>query len=88
MAKPRVALPPGLLIRAVKWVWTTLWRQMMAQLAPASKSGAYQRPESQFRHQVTAGGILSASGQPLQFNRGHGVPLGPSYPGDPRPLRG
>jgi putative glutathione S-transferase len=53
MAKPRVALPPGLLIRAVKWVWTTLWRQMMAQLAPASKSGDYQRPESEFRHRVS-----------------------------------
>lgn len=52
MAKPRVSLPPGLLIRAVKFVWTTLWRQMMAQLAPASPSGDYQRPESQFRAQV------------------------------------
>lgn len=54
MARPKVSLPPGLLIRAVKFVWTFLWARIMAQLAPASKTGDYQRPESQFRAQVRA----------------------------------
>jgi putative glutathione S-transferase len=52
MAKPRVSLPPGLLIRTVKLIWTTLWAQMMAQLAPTNTTGDYQRPESQFRARV------------------------------------
>ncbi len=54
MAKPKVSLPPGLLIRTVKFGWTFLWSRMMAQLAPASKTGDYQRPESQFRAQISA----------------------------------
>jgi putative glutathione S-transferase len=61
MAKPNVSLPPGLLIRTAKFVWTTLWRQMMAQLAPASKSGDYQRPESEFRDQIGAGNYPAAA---------------------------
>jgi len=56
MVKSRVALPPGLLIRVVKFGWTTLWRRMMAQLAPASQAGDYQRPESEFRDRVQAEG--------------------------------
>lgn len=43
-----MALPPSLLIRTAKTVWTTLWRTMMGQMAPSSASGAYQRPASQF----------------------------------------
>ncbi|MGF1569047.1 MAG: glutathione S-transferase family protein [Nodosilinea sp.] len=49
MARRNVSLPPGLLIRTGKLVWTTLWRTMMAQMAPTSKTGAYQRPASAFR---------------------------------------
>lgn len=74
MAKPRVALPPGLLIRAVKWVWTTLWRQMMSQLAPASKGGDYQRPESEFRQRVG-----SSEPHPAEANR-YGLIVGMGCP--------
>lgn len=48
------ALPPGLLVRSGKLVWTTLWHQMMQRLAPRSPSGDYLRPESQFRSRVEA----------------------------------
>ncbi|MEM9484754.1 MAG: glutathione S-transferase C-terminal domain-containing protein [Cyanobacteria bacterium P01_F01_bin.116] len=43
-----MALPPGLLIRTAKTIWTTLWRTMMSQMAPNDKQGAYQRPDSIF----------------------------------------
>lgn len=49
-------LPPGLLIRTGKFVWTTLWRTMMGQMAPASDSGDYQRPTSEFRGAIAASG--------------------------------
>ncbi|MBE9139154.1 glutathione S-transferase C-terminal domain-containing protein [Nodosilinea sp. LEGE 07088] len=45
-------LPPGLLIRTAKRVWTTLWQTMMGQMAPSSTDGDYQRPESEFRHWI------------------------------------
>jgi putative glutathione S-transferase len=48
----RAALPPGLVVRTGRWVWTTLWQVMMAKLAPRDSSGAYVRPESQFRQRV------------------------------------
>lgn len=43
-----MALPPGLLIRTAKTIWTTLWHIMMSQMAPSDKTGAYQRPDSSF----------------------------------------
>lgn len=43
-----MALPPSILIRTAKTIWTTLWRTMMSQMAPSDKAGAYQRPESVF----------------------------------------
>lgn len=46
------SLPPKLLIKFAKFVWTTLWRIMMSNLAPRSKSGEYIRPNSQFRNFV------------------------------------
>lgn len=49
MATKRAALPPGLIVRTGKFVWQTMWRTMMSQMAPRSKSGAYVRPESAFR---------------------------------------
>ncbi|MGK7905789.1 MAG: glutathione S-transferase family protein [Synechococcus sp.] len=52
MPKRRKSLPPKFAIALGKFVWTTLWRTMMANLAPASKDGAYQRPESAFRDRV------------------------------------
>ncbi|MEO0349583.1 MAG: glutathione S-transferase C-terminal domain-containing protein [Cyanobacteria bacterium P01_A01_bin.15] len=45
---PKAALPPGLLIRTAKTIWTTLWRTMMSQMAPSDRGGAYQRPKSLF----------------------------------------
>ncbi|MBW4542298.1 MAG: glutathione S-transferase family protein [Myxacorys chilensis ATA2-1-KO14] len=46
-------LPPKLIIQSGKFVWTTLWRVMMSNLAPRSPSGAYTRPESEFRNVVS-----------------------------------
>lgn len=53
MAKGK-SLPPTFLIQSVRFTWTTLWRAMMAQLAPSNPKGDYQRPVSQFRQ--TLGG--------------------------------
>ncbi len=47
-----MALPPKLLIQAAKLIWTTMWKTMMQSLAPGDRSGAYQRPESQFRDSI------------------------------------
>ena len=44
-----MALPPKILIQSAKFIWTTMWKTMMQSLAPGDRSGAYQRPESQFR---------------------------------------
>jgi glutathionyl-hydroquinone reductase len=46
------SLPPKIMVGAGKFMWTTLWRVMMSQLAPRNASGAYIRPESQFRHRI------------------------------------
>jgi len=46
------SLPPKLVIRLGKFVWTTLWQIMMSQLAPRNQSGEYIRPSSQFRNFV------------------------------------
>ncbi len=46
------SLPPGLIVRLGKFVWTTLWHLMMSRLAPRNQSGEYVRPLSQFRHFV------------------------------------
>jgi glutathionyl-hydroquinone reductase len=50
------SLPSGFIIRFGKFVWSTMWHIMMSQLAPRSKSGAYVRPESQFRDTVSNDG--------------------------------
>lgn len=46
------SLPPKLIIKLGKFVWTTLWQIMMSNLAPRNKQGAYIRPSSQFRNFV------------------------------------
>jgi putative glutathione S-transferase len=46
------SLPPKLIIRLGKFVWTTLWQMMMSKLAPRNQSGEYVRPSSQFRNFV------------------------------------
>ncbi len=49
-----MALPPAAVIGTGRWVWSSLWHLMMSQMAPRSSSGAYQRPDSQFRQWVSA----------------------------------
>ncbi|WP_416665729.1 glutathione S-transferase family protein [Egbenema bharatensis] len=47
------SLPPGLVVRTGKFVWTTLWQIMMSNLAPRSPKGEYIRPASQFRQSIS-----------------------------------
>jgi glutathionyl-hydroquinone reductase len=44
-----MALPPKILIKSAKFIWTTMWKVMMQNLAARDRSGAYIRPQSQFR---------------------------------------
>ena len=46
------ALPSKFIIRFGKWVWTTIWHQMMSKLAPRNTLGEYIRPQSEFRNFV------------------------------------
>lgn len=46
------SLPPGLVVKLGKFVWTTLWHVMMSNLAPRNASGEFIRPASQFRHSI------------------------------------
>ncbi|MEM6590807.1 MAG: glutathione S-transferase family protein, partial [Cyanobacteria bacterium P01_C01_bin.73] len=57
------SLPPGLMIKAGKWVWSTMWQVMMSQMAPRSASGAYMRPESHFRHWIGETDFPAAAGR-------------------------
>lgn len=47
------SLPPGLIVKLGKFVWTTIWHLMMSQLAPRNQTGEYVRPSSQFRDTVS-----------------------------------
>jgi putative glutathione S-transferase len=57
------SLPPGLIVRLGKFVWTTMWQMMMSQLAPSNKTGDYQRPQSQFRNSIGDEQYPPASGR-------------------------
>ncbi len=46
------SLPPKLIVKLGKFVWTTLWHLMMSRLAPRNQAGEYLRPASQFRNRV------------------------------------
>ena len=46
------SLPGKLIVKSGKFIWTTMWRIMMSQLAPSNKSGEYIRPASQFRNTI------------------------------------
>lgn len=46
------SLPPKLIVRLGKFVWTTLWHIMMSRLAPRDRTGEYIRPNSEFRNFV------------------------------------
>jgi glutathionyl-hydroquinone reductase len=52
LLNPGKSLPPGLIVRTGKFVWTSLWHLMMSRLAPRDANGAFVRPVSQFRHVV------------------------------------
>ena len=56
-------MPPKLIIQLGRFVWTTLWRIMMSKLAPRDTSGAYIRPESQFRDRIGGSAYPAASGR-------------------------
>jgi putative glutathione S-transferase len=43
------SLPPKIIIKLGKFIWTTLWHIMMSKLAPRNQSGEYIRPNSEFR---------------------------------------
>lgn len=45
-------MPPKLIIQLGRFVWTTLWRIMMSRLAPRDSTGAYVRPQSEFRSAI------------------------------------
>ncbi|MDZ7956416.1 MAG: glutathione S-transferase family protein [Aulosira sp. DedQUE10] len=47
------SLPPKLIIKLGKFVWSTMWHTMMSKIAPRSQSGEYIRPKSQFRNFIS-----------------------------------
>ena len=46
------SLPSKTIIKLGKFAWTKIWQIMMSQLAPKNHTGAYTRPESQFRNSL------------------------------------
>lgn len=48
-----MALPPKILIKSAKFIWKSMWKVMMSNLAARDRSGAYIRPESQFRNFIS-----------------------------------
>lgn len=56
-------MPPKLIIQLGRFVWTTMWRIMMSKLAPRDASGAYVRPQSQFRDRIGSETYPAASGR-------------------------
>ena len=63
------SLPSKYIVKLGKFVWTTMWRIMMSQLAPANNSGEYIRPDSQFRNKV-----IEAAPQRYRLFVGMGCP--------------
>ncbi len=47
-------IPPKPIIQLGRWVWNTLWHQMMSRLAPPNQEGAYLRPASEFRQWINS----------------------------------
>ncbi len=69
-----MALPPKLLIQSAKFIWTTMWKTMMQSLAPGDRSGAYQRPESQFRNTIAFDSSYVAEVDRYALYIGYGCP--------------
>lgn len=74
MASAKGVLPPGLIIRSGRWVWTTLWQQMMAKMAPPSQAGDYLRPASQFRHPIAPDSPYPPAAQRYSLIVSYGCP--------------
>lgn len=68
------SLPPKAVIGLGKFVWTTMWNLMMSNMAPRSKKGAYVRPDSQFRHVVSADTSFTPAAQRYRLYVGLGCP--------------
>ena len=68
------SLPSKYVVRLGKFVWTTMWQIMMSQLAPSNKSGAYIRPESQFRDRIILDGEYSPANGRYRLFVGMGCP--------------
>ncbi|PSN19123.1 glutathione-dependent reductase [filamentous cyanobacterium CCP5] len=49
---PKSTLPPGLIIRTGRLVWSGLWHVMMSRMAPPTPEGDYVRPASEFRQSL------------------------------------
>jgi putative glutathione S-transferase len=52
MTKQNQSLPTSFLIVTGRFIWKSLWLLMMSNLAPSNDKGSYNRPSSQFRHQI------------------------------------
>jgi glutathionyl-hydroquinone reductase len=57
-----MTIPPNWIIKGGRSIWTQIWQVMMAQLAPSSNRGDYQRPVSEFRQTIDH---LGSSGKPV-----------------------
>ncbi len=71
---PKASLPPGLIVRTGRMVWSTLWQIMMSRLAPTDQAGAYVRPESRFRQGMDGDGPYPAAGDRYRLIVGMGCP--------------
>ncbi|KAG5190417.1 glutathione S-transferase [Tribonema minus] len=66
-------VPQGALVKVARFVWGTLWRIMMAELAPQDPTGAYVRPSYDFK------GVIGSPQFPAEPGRYH-VYLGQACP--------
>lgn len=46
-------IPPKWIVKTGRSIWTQIWQVMMSQLAPPNDLGEYQRPQSEFRNQIS-----------------------------------
>ncbi|WP_373481088.1 glutathione S-transferase family protein [Geminocystis sp.] len=53
MTKQNQSLPTSFLIVTGRFIWQKLWLLMMSNLAPSNDKGSYNRPSSQFCHQIS-----------------------------------
>ncbi|MEO0406355.1 MAG: glutathione S-transferase family protein [Cyanobacteria bacterium P01_A01_bin.135] len=68
------SLPGKAIIRLGRFIWSQQWHLMMSQMAPATSSGDYQRPESQFRQVISAGSEHAPAANRYRLVVGMGCP--------------